>query len=349
LSPEQFLLKIQKQTPAPAYLFVGPEPYQRDHCRKALIARVLGPDGAADGLTRHDLDETPLAAILDDARSLSLFTSSRVIWAGGAEAALPRRLTDNADEGSAGAALADFVRHAPEGVTVVFDCSRFDFEGEDKPKLDRVQKFYGAIKEQVEFRPFTPEAARRLAQETAKRLGLQIGTTELGFLLEALGADGSRVVQEMEKLSLYAGRDRKVTVDDIRQLVPNAQATTIFALVNALGRGDRAKALDALDTLLREGEYLPLALTFLATQFRLALVAHEANLKTASQIQAHLTRQGFRLWGDRAAQVQQTLAAFPKDKLPKAVAKVYWADKALRDARPDDRVVMEELVLSLTR
>jgi len=27
---------------------------------------------------------------------------------------------------------------------------------------------------------------------------------------------------------------------------------------------------------------------------------------------------------------------------------VFWADKALRDTRPDDRVVMEELVLSLT-
>ena len=51
---------------------------------------------------------------------------------------------------------------------------------------------------------------------------------------------------------------------------------TVFALVAALGRGDRTRALEILDTLAREGEYMPLALTFLGTQFRMALVAREA-------------------------------------------------------------------------
>ncbi len=310
---------------------------------------MLKLEDAEDGLTRHDLDETPLNAVLDDARSLSLFASSRVIWAAGAEAALPRRVTETTEEGSAGAAIADFIRNAPPGVVLVFDCGRFDFDGEDKAKLDRVMKFYSAIHEQVEFRPYSPEMARRLAQETARRLELQIGVSELGFLIEALGADAARIVRELEKLSLYAGTERKVTIDDIRQLVPNAQATTIFALVNALGRGDRKKSLDSLDTLMRDGEYLPLALTFLATQFRLALVAQEANLKTSQQIQTYFTKQGIRMWRDRADQLQQTLSVFSKDKLGAAIEKVSWADRALRDTRPDDRVVMEDLVLSLTR
>ncbi|MBV8820502.1 MAG: DNA polymerase III subunit delta [Acidobacteriaceae bacterium] len=348
MTPDQFVLKIQKQTPAAAYLFIGPEPLQRDFCRKALLERVLQPDEIDDGFTRHDLDETPLASILDDARSFSLFTRNRVIWVSGAEGALPRRLTDKEDDGS-GAAISDLLRHAPPGVTVVFDCSRFDFDGDDKAKLDRVQKFYSIIPDQVEFRPFTPESARRLAQETVRRLGLQLGISELGLLVDTLGADGARIVQEIEKLSLFAGKDRKITADDIQQLVPDAQATTMFALVSALGRGDRKKSLQALDTLMREGEYLPLALTFLATQFRLALVAQEAKLQNAQQIQTYFTRQGIRIWRERAEQVQQTLSAFPKDKLADALAKVFWADKSLRDVRPDDRVIMEELVLSLTR
>ena len=64
--------------------------------------------------------------------------------------------------------------------------------------------------------------------------------------------------------------------------MPDARATTIFALVNALGRRDRARALEVLDTLTREGEYLPLALAFLSAQFRLALVAREAGLKSSA-------------------------------------------------------------------
>jgi DNA polymerase-3 subunit delta len=122
----------------------------------------------------------------------------------------------------------------------------------------------------------------------------------------------------------------------------------VFALVAALGRGDRKRSLDSLDALLREGEYLPLALTFLATQFRLALVAQEANLRTANQVQSYFNGQGIRMWRDRADQVCQTVGAFSKEKLHSCIEKVFWADKALRDARPDDRVVMEELVLALT-
>jgi DNA polymerase-3 subunit delta len=171
---------------------------------------------------------------------------------------------------------------------------------------------------------------------------------ELGLLVESLAGDASRLVNEIEKLRLYVGTGRKVTADDILALVPNAQASTIFTLVAALGRGDRKRSLDSLDTLLREGEYLPLALTFLATQFRLAMVAHEAGLRTSQQIQAYFTKQGIRMWGDRANQVSQTVTAFPNEKLDRAIEKVFWADKALRDTRPDDRVVMEDLVFTLT-
>ena len=118
--------------------------------------------------------------------------------------------------------------------------------------------------------------------------------------------------------------------------------------MGALGRGDRKRALDSLDTLFREGEYLPLALTFLATQFRLAMAARDSGLKTSQQIQAQFHKQGIRIWRDRAEQVYQTVGAFPGEKLGRAIEKIFWADKALRDTRPDDRVVMEELVLSLT-
>ena len=347
MSPEQFLQRIQKGPPAPVYLFLGPELYQIGLCRKALVNKMLAPEEREEGLSRRDLDESTLATVLDDARSLSLFAPNRIIWAASAEAVLPRGRAGGEAEEIAAGELANYLQNPTPGTVLVFEASRYDFEGEDRSKLERVQKFYSAIPDVVEFRPYTIESARRLAQDTAKAAGLNIGISEIGLLVESLAADAGRIVSEIEKLKLYAG-DRKVTSDDIVQLVPNAQASTLFALVGALGRGDRKRSLDCLDSLLREGEYLPLALTFLATQFRLAMAAREADLRTSQQIQAHFTKQGIRIWRDRAEQVQQTVAAFPGDKLARGIEKVFWADKALRDTRPDDRVVMEELVLSLT-
>jgi DNA polymerase-3 subunit delta len=348
LSPDEFLQRIRKSPPADAYLFLGAELYQLDACRRALLERVLGPGDRENGLARFDLADTALATILDDARSLSLFATDRVIWVSGAETALPRGRASSAEESATAAELADYLRHPTPGTVLVFESSRYDFDGEDRTKLERIQKLYAAIPDVVEFRPYTLEAARQLAQDLAKQAGLQIGLSEIGLLVDSLGADAGRVANEIEKLSLYAGAGRKVTADDIARLVPSAQASNIFTLVSALGRGDRKRSLDSLDTLLREGEYLPLALTFLATQFRLAMVAHEAGLRNSQQIQTYFIKQGIRIWRDRAEQVSQTLTAFPGEKLPRAIEKLFWADKALRDTRPDDRVVMEELVFSLT-
>jgi len=348
MSPEQFLQRIRKGPPAPVSLFLGPELYQLGICRRALVDKFLAPEDRENGLSRHDMETSSLAAILDDARSLSLFAPQRVIWVAGAEAALPRGRSASQEDNAGAADLADYVRNPTPGTVLIFVSSRYDFEGEERAKLERVQKFFSCIPEVVEFRPYTVESARLLAQKLAGDVLLQLGLSEVGLLVDSLAADASRIVNEIEKLSLYVGAQRKVTADDILQLVPNAQATTIFALVAAIGRGDRKRSLSHLDTLLREGEYLPLALTFLATQFRLAMVAHEAGLRTAQQIQGHFTKLGIRIWRDRADQIYQTVSAFSAARLSRAIEKVSYADRALRDARPDDRVVMEELVFSLT-
>lgn len=352
MTPDQFLASLQKSGPSPVYLFLGPEPYQRERCRRTLLDAVLSTDADREsGFSRLDLDEIPLTAALDDARSLSLFATSRVLWLASAENALPRGRAAASDEGEApgdGGALSAYLSEPTPGTVVVLECSRYGFDGDDKAKIERVQKFFAAVPAQVEFRPFSPESARSLAQSLAKKAGLQLGLAELAHLIDATGGDAARIEIEIEKLSLLTAGKRKVTAEDIAALVPNAQATTIFVLVAALGRGDRTRALEVLDTLVREGEYMPLALTFLATQFRMALAAREAGLRNASQIQAHFNKLGARMWPERARQIEQTVEAFSKRKLERAVVKLFEADRALRDARPDDRIVMEEMILALT-
>jgi DNA polymerase III subunit delta len=54
------------------------------------------------------------------------------------------------------------------------------------------------------------------------------------------------------------------------------------------------------------------------------------------------------MWRDRAEQVRQTLSVFSTAKLELALRRTFTADRALRDTRPDDRLVMEELILALT-
>jgi DNA polymerase III subunit delta len=348
MTPGQLLSRLKKNDVPPAVLLLGPEAYERRRIKDALLASV-----PPDAVAQHDLSETALAEILDDARSLSLFAAERLIWIVNAEAVLPRGKAaaveddDGEPSGTGDAApLQSYMKDPTPGVTLIFEASRFDFEGDDKRKQDRVRKFYSCVPDVVELRRFSSYEARGEAEALVKRAGFRMNAEALDLLVEALGADIARIAVEIEKLALFAA-GREIGVDDIAALVPDARATNVFALVNALGRRDRGRALEVLDTLVREGEYLPLALAFLSTQFRMALVAREAGLKSAGQVQTHFTKLGVTMWSSRAEQVYQTVGKFSKTQLERAIRVIYEADKGFRDARPDDRIVMERMILRL--
>jgi DNA polymerase-3 subunit delta len=91
MTPAQFLARLKRKELVPAYLFLGAEVYQGRRCREALLDAALGPDGRESGLAHYDAAESSLVEVVDDARSLSLFASDRVILVTGAEAALPRQ------------------------------------------------------------------------------------------------------------------------------------------------------------------------------------------------------------------------------------------------------------------
>ncbi len=349
MTAAQLLALVKQGKRPPALLLLGPESYDKRRIKEALAA-VL-PEGS---LTEHDLTEVTLAEVLDDARSLSLFASDRLIWVLNGEAALPRGRAADENEEETGASasgdaapLAAYLNDPTPGVTLVFEAVRFDFEGDDKRKQERVRKFYSAIIGVVELRRYAAHEARSEAEALMRKAGLRLDASALDLLVDAMGADIARIAVEAEKLALFAC-GRPLSMDDIATLSPEARTVTIFGLVNALGRRDRARSLETLDTLVKEGEYLPLVLAFLSTQFRMALVAREAGLRAPGQIQSHFTRLGVQVWGSRADQIAQTVSRFSQSQLENAVKLISQADRRLRDARPDDRSIMEQFVVELT-
>jgi len=345
LKPSEFIARVKRGPIPPVCLFLGQEGYNRRRCRDALVAAAQGVEAE-----QYDLAETALAAVIDDARAMSLFASERLIFVIGAEAAMPRsaRAVDDEEAGSGAAGsegvLDAYVKSPTPGVTLVFEATRWDLEGEDKTKSERARKFFGAIPDVVEFRRFSVDEARGELDRIARAANVKLDPAASEALVEALAADVARIAIEIEKLSLYG---KPITAEDLPLLVPDARQSTIFALVNALGRRDRARSLETLDALVREGEYLPLALTFLATQFRMALVAKEANLRGASAVQGHFQRAGVQMWGSRAEQVSATAGKFSKEQLERGLKLIFETDRDLRSARPDDRTVVENFVIKL--
>jgi DNA polymerase-3 subunit delta len=352
MTPAQLSSRLKRGQIAPAYLLLGAEVHQRDFCRQELIGALLRTEGMAEGVTRHDLNQAALTEVIDDARCLSLFVQNRVLVVENAEAALPRQKggEEAAEEDSAAGTelLVQYPRDPSPGVVLLFEATRFDLEGEGKKKADRVRKFYAAVADVVELKRYSIEEALGEAQKLAVRKSVDIDGEALALMVESLAGDVARIAVEMEKLALYGAGRQRLTVEDVANLAPDARSATIFALVAAMGRRDRGRALEILDALTREGEYLPLALSFLATQLRMALVAREAGLRSPQQVQSYFSKLGVPMWGSRADQVTQTATRFSKAQLETGLRLTFLADRDLRSTRPDDRIVMERFILGLT-
>lgn len=350
----QFLQQLKKQKPAPGYLFLGRELFSRDGCRKALIEAVLPEAERENGLVQYDLTETPLGAAIEDARTLSLFSTARLIVAYNAEAVLMRaRESDDEGEGASDPGsepLQAYFRNPTPGVVLLVEAIRLDWDDRDeRKKLERLAKFFRPVPVHVEFRRMDPRAAMEGARALARQNRLRISDDLLSELAEALGYEMARIAAEISKLSLYAGTDGEVTREALAALVPEARTSGIFELTDALAGRNRTRALEILETLTRMDVYLPLQVNFLAGLFRHALAVKEAGARTESDVGRMFTKLGLPVWPARARQALDTARRFSREQLERAVVLLFETDRDLRRERPDDRIVMETLIWELTR
>src|SRR5512132_156121 len=89
----------------------------------------------------------------------------------------------------------------------------------------------------------------RLGQGVARELASRVG----GFVREGdveRQQQGRVAVMELEKLALRHDGGEPVTVDDVRDLVPEAVPGSVWAFVDAVGMRQRARALELLERLI---------------------------------------------------------------------------------------------------
>lgn len=73
--------------------------------------------------------------------------------------------------------------------------------------------------------------------------GLQINPKALTLLVDHVGNDLSRVVNEINKLSMNLGKEKNITEDDIEKYIGVSKEYNIFELQHAFSKKDQAKAI----------------------------------------------------------------------------------------------------------
>ena len=152
-------------------------------------------------------------------------------------------------------------------------------------KLGTRERLLAAVKKSGDVHSFeqpTGKALVRWVVGHAKGLGLDLPDDVAGSLIERCSGDKQRLITETEKLALYVS-DRPATGEDVEALCPPDVQSNIFAFVDALGVGDRSRAIRLLEALISTGEP-PLRATYMVRrQFRLVARARALFARGASQ------------------------------------------------------------------
>jgi DNA polymerase-3 subunit delta len=130
-------------------------------------------------------------------------------------------------------------------------------------ETDKRRSFYKALTKRAEVqvidrldssRAGWEEEATEIVRKKAKARKLQFEDDALDLFVLLTGGDTRQIDNELEKIDLHQGRERRVSVEQVRELVPLSRAGVIFELGNAMAACDLERALLLVKRLLDQGE-----------------------------------------------------------------------------------------------
>ncbi|MBV8375481.1 MAG: DNA polymerase III subunit delta [Verrucomicrobia bacterium] len=226
------------------------------------LARELTPEQGAefgvdtiDGMTDNaEQAILRLRQVREAIQTLPFFGSDKLVWlknanflsdAGpGRSSAVQEALDD----------LKDFLsRGLPDGVRFLLSASEVDKRRsfyKSLGKFARVEQF-----DRIDpTRPGWEEEVQTVVHRLATELELRFEPEALEVFVRLAGVDGRQLRNELEKIDLYLGDKRTVTVEMVRALVAKSASGVIWELGTCLSKRQLGESLALLDQLIFQGE-----------------------------------------------------------------------------------------------
>ena len=351
---DRFVSEVEARKLRPAYVFVGDEVFFRKRCREAILKHLVPADLRDFSLFDFDLSETDLAEVLDRARTPSLMAPFQVFFVRGVKTLFGRGSNDEKL-----AAIEAYCKDPNPGCGADFcgrphqHSGRCPPHGHDRQGPLRAHpRDPGRVLRHRRTGAGGGKRGRPLDRRIRHHPGdVKIDADAARELVDALGGDMMMVSNELEKLILYVGEKKRITLGDVETMVLAAKQRSLYELTDAISSKDRVRALQMLDAILSTGDGDEAAighLYMLAKTFRQMLVILERNVRDQRMLWAALW-QGFRVPPFAADDIiRQARRYKSKRELTRAIRLVAKTDLALRSNPPTKRFVLEKLILDLT-
>ncbi len=329
LTPENVLRQLEKGTLSPVYLFYGESEFRLEQLLNRIRETFI-PESVRDfnlQIFYGDEARNRPGEIIDAARAFPFMSQNRLIIVRRTDA-IPAQ------------ALEGFIHYLDrpmETTCLVFISQQPDFR----------KKFYKKAKDlgyAVHFKPLYDNQVVPWIMNTAKELGLKMGSGACAYLQQTVGNRLRDLYSELEKIRLYYGKGT-VGLEEIEELAIHSRTHTIFELMDQVSMKQRSGAISVLRRYLEmEGKDAVLGIMgMLIRQFRLMWQAKPVLERggRAADLAKELKVHQF-----AAKNLERQSKGWQVHELERAFDLLYQADGLVKSGS-DVNLVLENVVLSL--
>ncbi len=246
---------------ATIYAVVGSDEAEVKRVAAELAAKLTPPEAGDFGLEVIDgtVDNAEQATArirltIEALQTLPFFGGAKVVWLKSANFLGDTQISPAASVQSALEELSDLIENGL-GSDVTFLLSATG--------VDKRRAFYRSLVKRAELQVFDrldssrsgwEEEATEIVRGRAKKRKLQFDDDALDLFVLLTGGDTRQIENELDKIDIFLGGERRVKVDQVRELVPLSRAGVIFELGSALAARDLELALTLIRRLLDQRE-----------------------------------------------------------------------------------------------
>ena len=355
LAMERLLQEVRTDARRPGYVLLGDEAFLQQQCRRGILDALIDPQFREYCVSDVDLSEATIFDAIDQVSTPSLMAPFQVIFVRNV-----KLLYQRGAKKEEFAAIQKYLKLPNPQALLVFvtdhlhipnDVRRMDMQ--DKDRYERIRETLGDACGIIELSQPDEADAMRWAIQTAEARSVELQADAARELVDALHSDLMRIASELEKLMLFVDKKRKITLADVEEMVVSAKQRSLYELTDAISAHDAARALLLLHGLLNasdSGEDGAIGhLHMLAKTFRQMLVILEKNVRDSRAIWQALW-PGFRVPPFAVDElIRQARRYKTRRDLMQMLERIARADLEIRSSPPDKTLVLERMVIDLTK
>ena len=208
-----------------------------------------------DDIVYYDLIDSSILDIVDDAATISMFSSKKIIVVENCLFLCANKTVDNIDS------LEKYLKSYNSDTYMVLIVNNENID--TRKKIVKTIKEIGEIKElnQIDDK-YLCEYINNFLKENGYKI------EDIDYFLNKVGKNLNNIKNELDKLLIYKMDDKNITNSDIDKILVSVLESEIFVLTDAIIARDVTKSLELLNQFLNNNYEEMQIIMLLASQFR---------------------------------------------------------------------------------